>query len=298
MILLRRLMALVALTLLAACGRAASDAPQQHGPSKVALWQVSDASGVRAWIFGTVHALPPGTQWQRPAVSDALAMADRLVLEIAEPLSPAIATEALQKVALTPGLPAPSTRIDAQYRSALDKTYNRLGLRDQSFPDMETWAVALQIAAIAGEKDGVHATDGVEPELRKLAGRKPIAGLETIDGQFAIFDNLPPRQQVTLLEQTVVEVNSAEDEERDLLALWLKGDDLGIARESERGFLADRALHDALLSKRNADWVRQIEAMLKGGVKPFIAVGAAHVSGSDGLPALLAAKGWVVTRVP
>lgn len=295
---LRRILALVALTLLAACGKAASEAPKQAGPSRVALWQVSDSSGVRAWIFGTVHALPAGTQWQRPAVSEALGKADRLVLEIAEPLNPEIAARALNALAVTPGLPPPSARIDANYRGALDKTYGRLGLRDQSFPDMETWAVALQIAAIAGEKDGVHATDGVEPELRRLAGRKPVTGLETINGQFGVFDALPPRQQVTLLEQTVVEVNSPEDEERDLLALWLKGDDLGIARESEKGFLADRALRDALLSKRNADWVRQIEAMLKTGARPFIAVGAAHVAGADGLPSLLAARGWVVTRVP
>jgi uncharacterized protein YbaP (TraB family) len=37
--------------------------------------------------------------------------------------------------------------------------------------------------------------------------------------------------------------------------------------------------------------------MLKDGATPFIAVGAAHVSGSDGLPTLLQSKGWQVRRI-
>ena len=39
---------------------------------------------VRGWLFGTVHALPPDTPWLRPAITEALGKADRLVLEIAD----------------------------------------------------------------------------------------------------------------------------------------------------------------------------------------------------------------------
>jgi len=298
MTLLRRFVVLLLAVAVAACGKGTDASVATPGTSKVALWEVSDSSGPRAWIFGTVHALPPGTPWQRPAIGEALAKADRLVLEIGEDINPQIAGEALSRLALTPGLPPASARVDPAYRADLFKSYHRLGLRDQSFPDQETWAIALQIAAISGEKNDVHAVDGVEPELRRLAKGKPIVGLETIDGQFAIFDTLPEPQQKTLLEQTVVEVASPEDEERQLLDLWLRGDDLGIARESSKGFLADQALRTALLSGRNAAWLKQVETMLKGGARPFIAVGAAHVSGPDGLPALLAGHGWTVKRVP
>lgn len=295
MMALRGLLACLALALLAACGKA-PDRPADH--SRVALWEVSDASGPRAWIFGTVHALPPDTAWQRSAIGDALGKSDRLVLEIGEDLNPEIAGQALARVALTKGLPPPSERIAAAYRPKLATVYQRLGLRDQSFPDMETWAVALQIAAIAGEKDGIHAADGVEPALRLLARDKPVLGLETIDAQFAIFDTLPERQQTTLLEQTAAEIVSLEDEDRDLLQLWLRGDDLGIARESNKGLLTDRTLREALLTRRNREWVGKVETMIKAGSRPFIAVGAAHVSGPEGLPALLRARGWVVKRIP
>jgi uncharacterized protein YbaP (TraB family) len=87
------------------------------------------------------------------------------------------------------------------------------------------------------------------------------------------------------------------DDDRDIMALWLRGDDLGIAREAQTGFLADPELHQALLTGRNLTWADQIDTLLKSGAKPFIAVGAAHVSGSEGLPRMLEARGWKVKRV-
>lgn len=283
-----------ALALFAAACHKAAPPPL---PAKVALWEIADTSGTRGWIFGTVHALPAGVQWRRPAIDRALANADRLVLEIAQPLDGNVAGVALARLAYTPGLPPPSARVAMKYRDALAKVYKDLNLTDAQFQNEESWAVALQIAAIGGQKEGMDPASGVEPQLRKLIGTKPVAGLETLDGQFGIFDALPDRAQQTLLEQIAVEAADNRDDDADMVRLWLRGDDLGIARESQKGFLSDPTLHQALLTARNAAWASQIDAMLKDGATPFIAVGAAHVAGSDGLPALLQAKGWLVRRV-
>lgn len=289
----RNLCALMAACLLVACHKPAP-APL---PARVALWEISDTSGPRGWMLGTVHALPAGLAWRRPAIDHALAASDRLVLEIAQPLDGNVAGVALARLAYTPGLPPPSRRVAMKYRDALAKTYKTLHLTDAQFENEESWAVALQIAAIGGQKDGMDPASGVEPQLRKLIGDKPVEGLETLDGQFGIFDSLPPRAQQTLLEQIAVETANERDDDADMVKLWLRGDDLGIARESQTGFLADPQLHQALLTGRNAAWAGKIDAMLKDGATPFIAVGAAHVSGSDGLPTLLQSKGWQVRRI-
>lgn len=294
--LLLRLLLFASLGMLVTCmGR--DEQPKTE--ARVALWQVTDKAGtVRGHLLGTVHALPPDTQWLRPAITDALAKSDRLVLEIAEPLNQAIAGEALARLAGTQGLPPPSQRLPAAYRDELGSVYRKLGLSDADFADTESWAVALQLAAIAGQKAGADPNSGAEPELRKLAGSKPIAGFETINSQFGIFDALPARQQQVLLQEVALEASSNTDAEADMVAMWLRGDDLGISREASRGFLADSGLHEALLTNRNRAWADQLDAMLKASAKPFVAVGAAHLAGSDSLQRLMMARGWRIKRVP
>lgn len=293
---------LLRLALFAALGMAVAwfrRDPTPQSDAKVALWQIADKTGaVRGYMFGTVHALPPKTNWLRPAITEALGSADRLVMEIAEPLDQDVAGEALARVAGTPGLPPPSQRLPAPYRDKLNSVYRKLDLSDADFADTESWAVALQLAAIAGQAAGADPQSGAEPQLRKLAGAKPIAGFETIDSQFGIFDTLPTREQQVLLQEVAVEAATEVDEEADMVTLWLRGDDLGIASETNRGFLADAGLHQALLTNRNRAWAVQLDAMLKQGAKPFVAVGAAHLAGSDSLQRLMMARGWQIKRIP
>lgn len=291
-----RLLFFASFLLLTACG--GQDRFLQDGPPQVALWEVSGPRGERGWIFGTVHALPPGVEWQRPALTEALSRADRLVMELGAPVDPADVARVMARLGNTPGLPLPSERASAEHRATVVRALNELDIDESRLAGQESWAVALQLAGAASARAGATADDGVEQALREMAGARPVSGLETLEGQFALFDVLPEAQQRIMLEQTAAEVVSDRDEERDLLRLWLAGDEQAIARETGRGLLADSALRDALLVRRNADWVRQIEAMLQSGARPFVAVGAAHVAGAEGLPALLAARGWNVKRLP
>ena len=110
---MRRWIAGLLIVLAAACQRA--PVPASH----VALWQISRDGTPCGWILGTIHALPPGTSWRRPAIDAAMARADRLVMEIGEPINPTIAGKALARLAYTPGLPPPSQRLDSAGRAAL-----------------------------------------------------------------------------------------------------------------------------------------------------------------------------------
>ena len=44
-------------------------------------------------------------------------------------------------------------------------------------------------------------------------------------------------------------------------------------------------------------WVIRIADMIDKGERPFVAVGAGHVAGAGGVPALLAKMGYKVTRI-
>lgn len=291
----RRFAALVfALALVAGCHKPPAPAAP---PARVALWEVSNSQGPRAWLFGTVHALPAGVRWRDGAIDKALASADQLVFEIAQPIDAASAGAVLQQLGRSDGLPPPSERIAPDRVADLQAVYRKLGVSDANFAGEESWAVALQLAAAGSRSEGIDPDNGVEPELRKAAAGKQVTGLETLAGQFGAFDGLPPRAQSVLLGEVAHEAATDADSEADMMALWLKGDVGGIGRESFKGFLANPEVRTALLTARTARWAQEIDAMIMAGHRPFVAVGAAHVAGPDGLPALMAQRGYTVRRV-
>lgn len=285
---------LAVLVALAGCHKA--PAPPAAS-ARVALWEVSNGQGPRAWLFGTVHALPKGVNWRSGAVDKALGAADQLVFEIGQPIDSGNAGAVLRQLGFTPGLPPPSQRIAPDRVRDLQAVYRKLGVDDDNFAGEESWAVALQLAAIGSKSEGIDPDNGVEPELRRQAAGKPVAGLETLETQFGAFDALPPRAQSTLLGEVAHEAATDADNDADMMKLWLNGDVGGIGRESFKGFLADPDLRTALLTARTARWAQQVDAMIVAGHRPFVAVGAAHVAGPDGLPALMARRGYTVRRI-
>ena len=296
MIAIARLLLFATALLVAGCR--SEPASSGGAPSQVALWEVSGPRGEQAWLFGTVHALPENVEWQRPAIVAALGKADRFVMEIGAPVDQAAVAALLQRLGQSPGLPDPLHRTPAPQRTAIAAAFQQLEVDPTRFAGVEDWVVALQIAGIASQRAGNSAADGVETQLRGMAAGRPVIGLETIEGQLAIFDRLPASQQAILLQQTAAEIATERDEQSDLLRLWLAGNDTAIASETARGLLANPGLREALLVKRNAEWASRIEEMLRQNARPFVAVGAAHLAGPDGLPALLAARGWTVRRIP
>ena len=78
---------------------------------------------------------------------------------------------------------------------------------------------------------------------------------------------------------------------------WLVGDMDTLDRLANAGLLANPSLRETLLTARNEAWLGPITAAIDRGERPLVAVGAVHMAGDDGLPAMLAARGYRVERV-
>ncbi|OCC24580.1 hypothetical protein MB02_03570 [Croceicoccus estronivorus] len=259
-----------------------------------ALWEVTGTEGQHAYLFGTIHSLPENVDWQSPEIKRALQASDRLVLEIAQLDDPGTMQQVFSRLAAAPAQPPLSARLSPQYRPALARVLKQSGLVEESFAKMDTWAAALTLAQAAqGTDDG----ESVDRALMEMADGKPVMELEGTYRQLGLFDALPEQEQRDLLDAVVAEADTAEREDDTLDILWRRGDMTALARETRRGMLADPELRQALLVQRNARWITQIVAMLEQRQHPFVAVGAAHMAGPDGLPALLRQQGYKVTRV-
>ncbi len=267
---------------------------QPRVPATPALWEVTGPEGQQGYLFGTIHTLSDEVDWRTARVKGALDRADRLVLEIRQ-LDDAAKMQAIfTRLATTPGQPPLASKVSEAHRGQLARLMKRANLDEAQFASMETWAAALTLAQAAqGKPEG----EGVGRKLRDMARGKPVEELDGTERQLSLFDALPEKEQRDLLDAVVAEAADAGKDENRLEAHWRRGDINAIARETGRGMLADPELRDALLIRRNRAWADRVEAMLKARQRPFVAVGAGHMAGPQGLPALLSRRGYAVRRI-
>ncbi|WP_144094835.1 TraB/GumN family protein [Croceicoccus sediminis] len=274
--------------LLAGCGSSAEPA----------LWRVDaadapDGAEPAGWLFGTIHALPRTTQWHGETLDNALANAGVLMVEI-ENLDTSESQRIFQQLAVDPALPPLSERVSPVYRDELAEVLDEAGASEENFHYVETWAAALTLSSMLQQRSTLDPEFGVDKTL--IADwTKPIIGFETTEEQLRIFDQLSGDEQQDLLETFVDQVDTIGP--YDLSNAWSAGDADKLAGLMDMGFNASPELRAALLSRRNARWIGRIVGQLQDGKKPFVAVGAGHIGGDDGLIALLQARGWKVTRI-
>ncbi|WP_375290355.1 TraB/GumN family protein [Qipengyuania sp.] len=278
--------------LLAACGQP-EHASQRAGTP--ALWEIEGVGGAPAgWLFGTVHALPDGTKWENSALDGAVRGAGLLVVEVKDLKDQAAIAEVFQDMAYDKP-PAPLVwRVPPSARDALDRAVSASGATRPDLARMETWAVALVLARSAAPLDPQN---GVDRELEMRFAKRPVVELEGASRQLAVFDRLAEEDQRAMLLSVLKEAGTAGRQSDALVAAWLEGDLAAIERTALQGMLSDPELYDALLAGRNRRWADQLQDFIDRCRRPLVAVGAAHMVGKDGLPALLAAKGYTVRRV-
>ena len=264
-------------------------------PASPAFWQVDGPHGERAWLLGTIHALARPADWRGPAIAQALDQASVISVEVGNLDDAAAMASALTALSRTPGQPPLSARVEPELRPALAKLLASAGLKDNGFGDTESWAAALTLAR-AGDAS-LDPQFGIDRAILKARQRKPVLELEGARGQLGLFDALPEKEQRDLLAIIVRDGGSDGSASGSLAAAWRKGDMAAIEAETHRGLLADPELREALFAARNRAWAAKIEALMRQGARPFVAVGAAHMAGSEGLPALLAERGFAVRRI-
>lgn len=263
-------------------------------PARPALWRVDGPGGQSAFLFGTIHALRRPAAWRDAAVDQALGQSDRIIVEIAALGNDAATARVFEGLAHSPALPPLDQRVPPDQRPRLAAALAAIHRQSSDFTDTETWAAALMLA----HEDGDPAY-GVDRALLAQAGGKRVEEFEGAARQLAIFDRLPETAQRRLLCEAIANDDGQDGSEAgDTLAqAWRKGDVDTIARETRRGILADPVLREALYTGRNRAWAAQVITTMARGGHPFVAVGAAHLAGADGLPAMLAARGFHVRRL-
>jgi hypothetical protein len=286
---LRAAAALLALVALATC------APKP--PPGPALWRLADADS-EIWILGTVHVLPPGLQWRSARIDAAFAAAETVWFEAP---TDAAARQEIAGLVTTLGVNPPgvtlSSRLPPAERARLARVARSVKLAPESLERARPSLAALQLSVAMLVAQGADPDSGVESVLGAEAARlgKPVAYFETAAEQMHFLADLPPAAETAFLVATLRQIEEEADTADLMDELWVRGD------AAQLGHLLNGMIEeagpeaaDALIHRRNAAWAARIDTLMQGRGRIFVAVGAAHVAGPRGVPALLRDKGYTV----
>ncbi len=144
-----------------------------------------------------------------------------------------------------------------------------------------------------------------EIEADAEALKKPMRGLETSAFQQKLLDRYLDGRAMRAFVQQLDSLDELKQDTIDDLKEYCAGTDEtpGVdpkEREDMRasGYTVAEIdqMDKVMLFDRNRSWIPDLEKIFADG-NAFVAVGADHTRGKEGVPALLVAKGYTVTRV-
>jgi uncharacterized protein YbaP (TraB family) len=288
-----RLWALVlSFVLLAAFAeRSSTPLPTQAHP---ALWTVHGKKST-VILFGSVHLLPPTLNWRDARIDQAIRTADAFVFETA------LDSDAAKKYfALNGSLPAGQSlnaMLPSESQNDLAADMALVNLDEQKFDSRRPWVVSVVLETVRATQMGASPTSGVDFTIiaQAEARGKPIRYLETFEQQMALLAPSDPSLELKTFEAFLKDFKSEGQQFPDIVNAWSNGDMEKLARLTTQSMASDPATKARLVDDRNKAWIAPIAHMLDKEEGTFlVTVGALHMVGPEGLPALLRARGYKV----
>ena len=270
------------------------------------LWRIEKPGLATSYLYGTIHSTD----------DSAIALARRA----AERINGAriVATElgsmdAVEKANISAAILTTALDRDHDTFKAVPES-DRAGIEtfaaDQGFPSefahhLKLWFLAILTAMPACETKrqalGLPEVDQYLAETATASGVK-VVGLETAKEQIDVVSTMRPEIAVSLLSVAAREPEAPDDIYATMLHLYRESrpaeilpiaDTVGEMSEDERA--AQDEFLRLLLNSRNATMAGRAAPLLKEG-GAFIAVGALHLPGKDGLIERFRALGYTVAR--
>ena len=263
------------------------------------LWKVEDSKGASAYLLGSLHVLTADAYPLPAAIDKAFAESKTLVEEVDldEMNDPMQMMAALSKAMLTGGQTLDQL-IAAETFAEVKKRAEAYGMPMAALQRMKPWLVAVTLMAPTLQSAGFKPELGIDRHFFDRAKEKGLnrKALETLAYQLDRFDQMSPKLQEELLKATIADLDTQVTGVKEMVRAWSSGDIGTVEKLTLTAFLESPELYQRLLLERNQNWLPHVESCLTENAGCFVVVGAAHLVGKDGMPALLAKKGYKVTQ--
>jgi uncharacterized protein YbaP (TraB family) len=224
-------------------------------------------------------------------VMDALKSCATIALEIDIDMSMSEKIEIAKMTLIPNGETLKNYMADTSYVKLKSYCIDSLGWKESKFEQYAHLKPFFFSSLVLQEKIGKQKS--FEMEFDKLAKKykKPLIGLETIMYQMETIDRISIKDQVQFMDDF-----SNMSEFDVLFKLYEKEDINGLYNliAAETDMLPE--FNHWFLDVRNANWIPVIEKQISKEAS-FIAVGAGHLGGTNGVLELLKKQGYTITGI-
>jgi len=266
----------------------------QTALAKTLLWQITGPGIIApSYLYGTIHLMCPQDIIVTTELRSKFYSTKQLFLEL-DMDDPSVMAKTISQMNMQNDTTLSQLLSKQQYDSVAATFKKLTGL---SLEMMQTMKPELLESVIYPSLLGCEGAEAWEQKFMQMAkaNNMKIKGLEQVEDQLKIFDEIPYKMQAEELAETVLHVDSVKKSFIDMLESY-KQKDLNALNDMMNDEDDLAAYSDLLLTNRNAKWIPEIIEQAK--LKPtFFAVGAAHLGNTNGVINLLREKGYTVNPV-
>ena len=260
------------------------------------LWKIEKPAQPASYLFATMHVSDSRVVEMPSPVEQAFSDSRQFVMEML------LTFQAVGLVSrasfFSDGRTLASVMQAEDYRRLLEVLQNRLQLGESAVRHLKPWAV-FSVLMMPVEEGNAAALD-MQLYRRAVQAQKQVAGLETAQEQVDVFDQMSIADQLWLLNQAVGEIEHTDALFPEMLEAYLQGDLAELMLMQQRMMSAESEIDDRLmhrlLTQRNQRMAQRMLPYLQQG-EAFIAIGALHLPGQDGVLHLLLQQGYAVSPV-
>lgn len=284
--------ALLGFVLLSCCGLLAA----QQTADNALFWRISHDGREAGFLLGTIHSEDPR------------------VLDFTDAFMAQLTSCQVFAMEMVPDLPTLTRLTD--YMQYPDATTLQQTIGQQRFDRvmqalasyqvpmdwkmrMKVWAVMMTLSVPPPETGFFM---DLSLSIRAAGSGLKIVGLETLEQQLAFLENMPIDYQLVLLDQALADFHQASAIHRQMVDAYLR-DDLAVLSQlsNEQFDQLDGAIKNYFvglgIEARNYRMLESLLPLLQDS-RVFVAVGALHFAGAQGLVALLRGQGYTLAPLP
>ena len=270
----------------------------QEIKEKALLWEISGNKLEKpSYLFGTLHLACEGDVEMRPEIQNAFDASENLILEIAMD-DPALMTKMMQASISTDGKTI-SEKLGKDLAVKVDSLLQeKMGTGLNSFDQLNLPTLSAQMSLLSLDCPMALGYDMVLT-LEAEQIKKEVLGLESIEKQIEVLFSQSDEEAIQTIQYIVDNLDEFILETQQLMELYKQQNIQEMYNFTKRAFDDPKYPSgniEKFLDERNQNWIPIIEKHIQSRPS-FIAVGAAHLAGEQGVIQLLRNQGFTVKAI-